>query len=560
MKHFLPLLRVLALPLLLVATQPLAVVAQTAERRTSIGVNVSTLQYQGDFGSEYWKFSNNHYAPGFAINQYLMRGLDLNAQVFYGELTGQRSATTHFATTLINTNLGFKFRLNNGWALKEDALIQPYLLAGSGFTYTSRTGLTDGNRIEEDKGFVDVMTGAGINLRLGRGMGLFVQSSQHLPLHANLDGVAAPNEPRWADRFLQHTVGLTFNLGQAPDADEDGVPDGADQCPGTPNGIEVNERGCPLDDDKDGVPNHQDQCPNDPGTVEMRGCPDTDQDGIDDVDDTCPDTPGKPELGGCPDTDNDGVVDSEDTCLDTPAGATVDAKGCTVPGAALAAAPTTSATATDTDGDGVINTEDRCPNHAGTVANHGCPEIQAQVRQRLREATQFIGFERNKATLLPSSYPTLDTITHILNQYPTYSLSIAGHTDSQGPAAFNLRLSRERAAAARRYLLDHGSANARIEVRGYGPRHPLAPNTTEEGRTRNRRVEFDLFLTGEANAAQVKYGSEPMTATAGPAKSKVSLPKKQPSKKARASKKGKKAPSRKAPARKASSRKAPLNW
>jgi len=547
MKISLSQLQVPALLLLaFFALRPSAVVAQTAGRRTSIGLNASTLQYQGDFGSDYWKFDNNLYAPGLAINQYLTRGLDLNTQVFYGQLTGRRNAATHFTTTLINTNLGFKLKLNNGWALKENFPIQPYLLVASGWTYAGRTGMMDGARIDEKKGYVDVMAGAGINLRLGGVIGLFVQSSQHLPMYANLDGIPTTNSPRWADRFLQHTVGLTFNLGRLPDADEDGVPDGPDQCPHTPEGVEVNARGCPLDDDSDGVPNYQDQCPSDSGSVALHGCPDADQDGVDDTDDACPDVPGKPELHGCPDTDNDGIADSEDKCPDTPAGATVDTNGCPVGSLPTASSPAPSAPAlTDTDGDGVPNDVDRCPDRAGPATNHGCPELQATARQRLKQATGFIGFERNKATLLSSSYPMLDSIANILDQYPDYTLSIAGHTDSQGPAAFNLRLSRERAAAARRYLLDKGAAANRVELRGYGPRHPLASNATETGRTQNRRVEFDLFLTGDPNAAQVKYGTEPTYApVVTPAKKPATL---------------KKAVTKKAPAKTATSRKAPVN-
>ena len=532
MKHFFsPLPLLLSSLFLLFVLQPHLADAQTAERRTSIGLNGSVLQYKGDFGSEYWDFSQKRYAPGLAINQYLTKGIDLNAQLFYGQLTGQRNADSYFTTTLVNANLGFKFKLNNGWALKEKAVIQPYLLAGSGWTFASRTGLADGLRINAEKSYVDVLAGAGINLRLGGGIGLFVQSTQHLPMFADLDGMTPGKPPRWADRFLQHTVGLTFNLGQAPDADEDGVPDRLDQCAHTPNDIEVDSHGCPLDDDKDGVPNYQDQCPSIPGKAETHGCPDKDNDGVDDVDDVCPDTPGISELHGCPDTDHDGVSDSEDTCPDTPAGTEVDARGCPVSTAApdTAARPNTAVASTDIDGDGVPNTEDRCPDRAGPATNHGCPEIQAATRQRLQEATKLIGFERNNAVLLPASYPTLDTIVHILTQYPDYSLSIAGHTDSQGPAAFNLRLSRERAAAARRYLLDRGVPEARVEWRGYGPRFPLSPNTTESGRSRNRRVEFDLFLTGDPNAAQVKYGSDrPLTSPATPSKRKPAPAKKKP--------------------------------
>jgi len=99
----------------------------------------------------------------------------------------------------------------------------------------------------------------------------------------------------------------------------------------------------------------------------------------------------------------------------------------------------------------------------------------------LNEATKYIHFAFNKATLLPSSFPRLEQMVKILGNYPDYSLSIAGHTDSKGDDNYNLRLSDERAAAARAYLLSKGLPAARIESRGYGETKPLADNKTAAG-------------------------------------------------------------------------------
>nr|WP_262898314.1 OmpA family protein [Hymenobacter siberiensis] len=127
----------------------------------------------------------------------------------------------------------------------------------------------------------------------------------------------------------------------------------------------------------------------------------------------------------------------------------------------------------------------------------------------MNEATKYINFDFNKATLKPSSYPKLQQMVKILNDYPDYSMSIAGHTDSKGADNFNLGLSYERANTARTYLLSKGIAADRIEARGYGETHPIATNDTEAGRALNRRVDFDPYLTGETNAAEVKYGPAP---------------------------------------------------
>ena len=96
---------------------------------------------------------------------------------------------------------------------------------------------------------------------------------------------------------------LACNYGVA-DADGDGVADDLDQCPNTPEGVEVDENGCPLDEDGDGVADYLDKCPGTPAGVAVG-----------------PD--------GCPlDSDGDGVLDADDECPGTPAGVAVEANGC----------------------------------------------------------------------------------------------------------------------------------------------------------------------------------------------------------------------------------------
>ena len=96
------------------------------------------------------------------------------------------------------------------------------------------------------------------------------------------------------------------------DSDGDGVPDGADQCPGTPAGAPVDDKGCPLYSDGDGVPDYLDKCPGTPSGVKV-------------------------DPDGCPiDSDGDGVPDYLDKCPGTPAGAKVDANGCPPAGDTLA--------------------------------------------------------------------------------------------------------------------------------------------------------------------------------------------------------------------------------
>jgi OmpA-OmpF porin, OOP family len=486
-----------ALGLSLLAAAP-SVLAQTADKKTAISLYGSAYQYKGNFGSSFWKWDDNQYGPGISINRYLTPGLDLGVSGAYTELksTDEQTAArfgSNFATNVVNVNLAFKLKLNNGWALKEDAVIQPYLLAAPGWAFTSREGSFNGQRTDEDKSYFDLFGAAGINFRVSEAVGIFVQTGQHVPLKANLDGDPARDNDAWDDRYLQHTAGITVAFGKMKDADGDGVSDRKDKCPNTPAGVAVDATGCPLDGDADGVPDYQDKCPTEKGLAALEGCPDRDGDGVRDGDDKCPDTPGKAELQGCPDADGDGVTDASDKCPNTPAGVKVDATGCPV----------------DTDGDGVPDFEDRCPNRPGPASNKGCPEMKVEEKKKLKEATKFIQFDFNKATLKPISFPTLDGLVQILNDYPDYNLGISAHADNKGDDNYNLRLSDDRAASARTYMLSKGITADRIVSHGYGESKPIADNATEAGRALNRRVEFDVYLPGDPNPAETKYGAAP---------------------------------------------------
>ena len=270
------------------------------------------------------------------------------------------------------------------------------------------------------------------------------------------------------------------------DSDGDGVMDGKDQCPGTPLGAVVDKKGCPVDSDKDGVPDGIDKCPNTPAGVKVdaKGCPmDSDKDGVPDGVDKCPGTPegATVDKDGCPsDADKDGVYDGIDTCPNTPAGAKVDAKGCPM----------------DSDGDGVFDGIDKCPNTpAGAkVDETGCPaDVKAFIDTGKIVSTKIL-FDSGKATLRPESKQELDAIGAVLAQCADMKIEIAGHTDSQGADDMNMKLSGERAAAVRDYILKNFSQCKPdfFVAKGYGETKPVATNATAEGRQQNRRVEFSI--------------------------------------------------------------------
>lgn len=236
------------------------------------------------------------------------------------------------------------------------------------------------------------------------------------------------------------------------------------------------------DKDNDGIPDDKDGCPTLPGTALTNGCPDKDGDGIPDNVDQCPDMPGQAAYKGCPipDTDKDGLNDREDKCP-TEAGPASN-NGCPLP-----------KPEPDTDGDGVIDKEDQCPTEAGTKGNNGCPVIRQEVIEKVNYVARNIFFTKGSDKLATSSHASLDEVVTILQKHPTLRLTIDGYTDNSGKAITNLQLSQKRADAVKKYLADKGIPTSRLSAMGYGSEKPVADNSTEEGRIKNRRVELKLL-------------------------------------------------------------------
>jgi outer membrane protein OmpA-like peptidoglycan-associated protein len=106
-------------------------------------------------------------------------------------------------------------------------------------------------------------------------------------------------------------------------------------------------------------------------------------------------------------------------------------------------------------------------------------------------ALHNILFDTGKATIKPESAAALAPVGELLKSDPSLKLEIQGHTDNVGQAAANLKLSQDRAAAVRTYLVQtFAIAATRLTSTGFGDTKPVAPNTTDEGKAQNRRVEL----------------------------------------------------------------------
>ena len=320
-------------------------------------------------------------------------------------------------------------------------------------------------------------------------------------------------------------IGVSFAFPGEKDSDGDGIPDSKDLCPDTPRGVLIDETGCPLDNDGDGVPDYLDKCPQTAKGVKVDkdGCAlDSDKDGIPDNLDKCPNTPGgvAVDKNGCPlDSDGDGVADYLDKCPDTKFGLIVDSNGCSV----------------DSDQDGVPDSVDKCPDTpiGVKVDQFGCeikeespvknppvkkeenngnketkpvtPNVNIPVPPKKEENTSTTTiplttskiviygsdtFEPGTVNIKTSAYPNLDNIVSFLQKDPWTKWKIQGYVDSQTPDEKKLSLSYEEADAIMKYFVSKGLPSFQFQVYSLGDESPIAPNSTPEGRSKNRRVEL----------------------------------------------------------------------
>lgn len=123
---------------------------------------------------------------------------------------------------------------------------------------------------------------------------------------------------------------------------------------------------------------------------------------------------------------------------------------------------------------------------------HDRPGSQAQAGDGSPGASfvlEGIRFDTGKATLREGSHARLGEVVEYMTHKKSARIEVSGHTDNVGSAASNKTLSRKRAQAVREYLVSQGIDGSRIEAVGHGAEQPIAPNDTEEGRQKNRRIE-----------------------------------------------------------------------
>ncbi len=456
--------------------------AQSPDRKWGFGVHGGIEQYNGELGNDFYQFGQSSYGfGGITVSRNLSAHWDLELDATIGEIGAKDDKKGSFEKNLFQARLNVKYNL-----LKYGAVVRPFLFAGIGFMSFDLISTKESinNWQLPDGGF-------GFAFKLNEVASIVLKETFILSDYDRVDN----HFEDMNDMYLQHSIGIVFNLGKPKDTDGDGVYDKDDLCPESIGLVQF--KGCP-DSDGDGVEDSKDECANKAGLAKFNGCPDTDGDGIEDREDACPEVAGLAEFNGCADSDGDGIEDGKDECPevaglaefngcpDTDGDGVEDRKDECKDVKGLAkfnGCP-------DTDGDGIEDRKDKCPKVAGITANKGCPEVKKEVKKLLEKALHGINFRSAKAIITPRSYSILDNVASVMNMNPSYKLKIQGHTDSYGNDDKNMQLSKDRAQAVKNYLVKKGVSASRLTATGFGETKPVASNKTSKGRAENRRVEL----------------------------------------------------------------------
>ena len=434
---------------LMVAT----VFADETAGKFGLGLKGGITQYMGDIDGA-------NIEPIYGLNAFWWPNNYLGLVIAYDKPT-LSAEKSYFKNKM--TSIGLLFRVK----LAPSSSLNPYLTAGV-LGFENRPSDAQGNLLPN--GAASKYKKQSLAIPFGAGLEYFINeiisvNAEAVYNHATMDWVDDVKKGDKNDGWLALTVGLNFTFGEPKDTDNDGIPDSQDADPLHAEDIDgfQDEDGAPdLDNDQDGVPDVKDLAPMDP----------EDRDGYKDED-------GRPD----PDNDGDGIVDEKDAAPNEAEDMDgfQDEDGKPDP---------------DNDGDGILDVNDKCPDKPETVNGYddedGCPDTKPEVAVQKGQAIVLPGiqFKTGSAVLTASSKTILDKVVRTLQDNPEIEVEVRGYTDNTGNYDNNVKLSKQRAEAVKKYLVDNNIESSRIKTAGFGPDNPIAPNDTKEGRRKNRRIEF----------------------------------------------------------------------
>jgi len=416
-----------------------------AFRTWSIGVSGGVLTPYTIFGSnrkQDFTSPNAELGYGAYIKKQILPSFGIQADFFAGKLTGDHSNPNGTAFSGFSTEVHYAASLsatytlaNINWHYKKTA-IQPYFTLGVGtMNYTPVLTYADGtvtNFKTDNNGSINELylpVGAGLKFNVARGVNIDLGYQVNFVYSDNVDGNVYGPTN---DKFSYAHIGLEFALGSRS------KPQLATHNPvasmRTEYMWENEQTKNTLQSQIDAEKARNAQLQNDLNTTNANLAKLT------------------------TDSDGDGVPDFFDKCPNTPVGTKVDGSGCPLP---------------------VVKTETKV-------------YVTEEDKRVVNEAVRNLEFDFGKATIREHSFASLDQLAQLLVN-KGFNLKLAGYTDNVGSAAYNLKLSQDRADAIKTYLVSKGADTEKIHAEGHGKANPIATNKTAAGRQQNRRVEFSLY-------------------------------------------------------------------
>jgi outer membrane protein OmpA-like peptidoglycan-associated protein len=352
----------------------------------------------------------------------------------------------------------------------------PFLYAGAGMEYFKLRSLPTSAVPPADKyegwvGFLPV--GAGLQLRLSDQLMLEGSGGYNYTFTDNLNGAIVDDKK---DAYWGWLIGMTAH-GESGSADPD--------HDGLTNDQEKELGSDPKNPDTDGDGLMDGDEVNRYHTSPIKA--DSDGDGLNDGQEvnTTKTDPNKA------DTDGDGLNDGQEVTMTKTDPNKADTDGDGLNDGQEVNTTKTDPLKADTDG-GSVNDGTEVKNGTDPlVASDDVPkkeELKVEVGKAI--VLEGIVFMTASAEITPESESVLEIAYNTLNQNPDITVEIRGYTDSRGSRSYNMKLSKNRAESVKAWLVKKGIDESRMTAAGLGPDNPVGPNTTDEGRQKNRRIEF----------------------------------------------------------------------
>jgi outer membrane protein OmpA-like peptidoglycan-associated protein len=456
--------------------------AQYHDKKWAISTGVDFLDYQAPITGKFFQTDNFDLGLNVGVSRYLSGAFALSTNMTLGQ--GVRFPGfdwTEERPTLIDMNYMLHFKFNNGALMREQAVIAPYFVLGFGGSYV--------------KGHPDlyVPLGGGIQFRLSSKINLRTQMVVKRSVNKDYQN-------------LSHAIAFVYNLGpentqpqQAPDS----------------LGNELLITMAPEDRDDDGIIDKRDACPDQVGNIIFEGCPDRNALAMTRMENLPKDdinagafatalTDNKPSLieKKMPEeiAKPEPVEEPVKEAIITPA-----------PKKAPLVAANTPAPRTKRNGkasflDEMMEPVSKAQNSTQPQGAFGYQDIAKEKTNLSTEkyakdkqlnnsglTVKTIYFDTNSDKLDLDNKAALDEVAYMLHNNSEAKLIVKGHADASGTDRYNKVLSIMRAYHVKYYLVyEQGISQTRIVSTGFGEESPISNNTTETGRSLNRRVDFQL--------------------------------------------------------------------